>query len=92
MRIKKDVDPKGTQHRTTMMSGNTGTLAVYRVAHVAGLGGHIPGEDPEIYLELAGKTAHPVQQFVNLPLSVFVENFRPKTEDDVFWTDEAVRL
>lgn len=92
MRIKKGAYPIKTRHRTTMMSGNMGTLAVYRVDHVTGWHTDKPSDnDPEIYLELADKTAHPVQYYVNMPLSLFVEKFRPESEADIFWTDETAR-
>lgn len=93
MTIKRGVNPIKTRHRTTMMSGNAGTLAVYRVERVTGWHTNMPSDnDPEIYLELAEKTAHPVQYYVNMPLSLFVEKFRPESDDDIFWTDETARV
>lgn len=91
MRLKKDINPKGTRHTVTMLSGNIPTDATYKVTHVAGIESHTPGDnDPEVYLELAGKTGKPVQHFVNMPLSVFVHRFRPVAAGDVFFENEKI--
>ena len=88
IRIKKGVNPVGTEHYASMQSGPTSITAYYRVIAVTGVATHLPSEDePVVYLRLNRKVARPVDTFISLPLSEFVSAFEQSTEGDIFWED-----
>ena len=88
IKIKKGVNPVGTEHYASMQSGPTSITAYYRVISVTGTATNAPNEDePVVYLRLNRKIARPVDTFINLPLSVFVSIFEQSTEGDIFWED-----
>lgn len=88
MKLKKGANPIGTRHKALMQSGNVRTLVTYKVHHVTGNTPGIPSEGVVIWAVIDGKTAHPVDNFIILPIDEFAASFKPVTEADKFWKEE----
>lgn len=88
MKLSKDVEPKGTRHVMPKLVGKTLFRPVYRVAAVWGAETHLPtGTDPLVCLVLDWDEWPPVsfENYITLPLSVFVKDAEPLTKKDIFW-------
>lgn len=82
------VKPKGTKHVFQLFSGNNPVEAIYKVLSVQDEPEFLPdGFEPFVYLRLAQKVGHPVDNFIALPLSSFVAASKPLTDADRFWED-----
>lgn len=79
-------EPKGTLHTDYQYHEGKPFEVTYRVHRVVEPPRHIPGvTEPHVYLVAQGRYGYAHQKHVNYPLPDFIDIFKPKTENDVFW-------
>lgn len=84
MKLNPDIHPIGKVH----YDFQNGVETHYKVQAVHGVEKFAPAaSEPLIVLVVAHKYAHPHQKWVTLPLALFVDAFRPRSEEDVFWVN-----
>lgn len=92
MRLNPDIDPVGTEHIFKMWSGAKPVEAIYAVVYVTPQHAFAPSvAAPVVYLRLNRRTGAVVDNFIALPLPVFVELSMPFSEKDVFWVNEKTQ-
>ena len=85
LKIKKDIDPKGTFQWVRKQVAAVFSDHRYKVIEVTGNKSHGPNTDPPIiWMELAEKSAGMVEQIISLPLSCFPGRVKPVSEEDEF--------
>ena len=88
IKVKPGKNPLGTEHVFKMLSANKGQEAIYAVINVTLQHAFAPEvAEPNVYLRLSRKTQFPVDNFICLPISVFVALSTPFGDDDIFWDD-----
>ena len=86
LKIKKDIDPKGTFQWVRKQVAAVFSDHRYKVIEVTGNKSHGPNMDPPIiYMELAEKSTGMVEQLISLPLSCFPGRVKAVTDADEFW-------
>lgn len=86
VKLKKGINPVGTNHLLVMYGPSGAKQHKYRVRSVSGAEKHVPGIEPILSLSYAGgKTDVYPQNYITLPLSVFVADAIPVEKSDIFW-------
>ena len=89
IRINPNVNPFDTEHIFKLFSGNKPVEPIYRVLYVTPQHAFVPdAAEPVVYLRLSRKVGYAIDNFISLPLSVFVAVSMPFGDKDVFWVQE----
>lgn len=87
MSIRLNKNAVNTSHVATIRIADKPHKVHYNIIAVHGLNTAVPnGNEPVVYLQASGRYAFPVQEYITLPLSIFITEFTPNNvKIDKFW-------